>query len=339
MAAIYARKLEERGHEVTVISQPRPDYSNLQRWVRRARGQPLTRKAGHRTPLLEFLGDRHIVLDTPRPVTAEDVPDADAIVATWWETAFAVAALPPSKGRKFYFIQHHEVHGNLPTHLSAGSYYLPLKKITIAQWLVDTMAQNYGDEDVVLIENSVDMEQFHAPARGKQKRPTVGLLYGTTPFKGLEISLDAIARATKVHPDLQVVAFGVGDEIPKFPLPKDAIFFKQPDQDKLREIYAMCDVWLCGSRSEGYHLPPSEAMACRCPVVSTKVGGTVEIVEEGVNGHLVDVNDSAALGARLADVLSLSPEDWRAMSDAALARISQNSWENAAARFEQALKG
>lgn len=79
-------------------------------------------------------------------------------------------------------------------------------------------------------------------------------------------------------------------------------------------------------------------MACRCPVVSTRVGGAVEIVTEGVNGHIVDVEDAEALGARLIDVLSLSPDDWRAMSDAAHARVLSYTWDDAAQAFEAALR-
>jgi glycosyltransferase involved in cell wall biosynthesis len=280
----------------------------------------------------------HIERARAFPIRPEELPDADVIIATWWETAFAVADLPASKGRKFYFVQHHEVHDHLPRHITRGSYFLPLKKITISHWLVDTMAREYGDHDVALVENSVDMGQFHAPERAKNARPTVGLLYSSTPFKGVDISLAAIAHAKRRVPDLQVVAFGTEAISPDLPLPPGSLYEQRPAQDRLRELYAMCDVWLCGSWAEGFHLPPSEAMACRCPVVSTRVGGAVEIVTEGVNGHIVDTGDSTALGDRLADVLSLSPEAWKAMSDAALARAQSYTWDDATDRFEAALR-
>ncbi|WP_281011427.1 hypothetical protein [Lichenibacterium minor] len=35
------------------------------------------------------------------------VPDADATIATAWQTADPVGSLPPSKGAKFYLIQHY----------------------------------------------------------------------------------------------------------------------------------------------------------------------------------------------------------------------------------------
>jgi glycosyltransferase involved in cell wall biosynthesis len=337
VAAIYAQKFTEMGHQVTVISQGKSEPSPQTRWRRNLRKlvNPRKRRSRKKPPTqqLDFLGDRHIQITRPFPLNPEDIPDADVIIATWWETAFAISELPPEKGRKFYLIQHHEVHPHLPHHLSHGSYYLPMKKVAISQWLVDIMKKDYGDQDVALIHNSVDTEQFNAPEREKRSVPTVGLLYAKNPFKGVDISLKAIERARKRVPDLKVVAFSAKPEDPRLPLPDDSNFYLSPAQNKIRDIYASCDVWLCGSHSEGFHLPPSEAMACRCPVVSTRIGGAVEIIREGLNGHVVDVGDHIALGDRLADVLQTSPEKWKAMSDSAYAQAHSYTWDEAARRF------
>jgi glycosyltransferase involved in cell wall biosynthesis len=103
-------------------------------------------------------------------------------------------------------------------------------------------------------------------------------------------------------------------------------------------LYASCDVWLCGSYSEGFHLPPLEAMACRCPVVSTSVGGPVDVIEPGRNGYLAPVGDAAALGDRLLDVLRLTNPQWRAMSDAALGTATRYTWGDATDLLENILR-
>lgn len=336
VVAIYAEKLLALGHDVTVVSRI-PKYGKdlprklLNRWKGKSTFDP------DRTVFFDGLGDRHVQVPPKSPIDPENMPDADVVIATLWRTAYEVASLPPEKGAKVYFVQHHEVHDHLRWDLSAGSYYLPLSKVTIADWLVDTMANTYGDTDVVKVENSVDTEQFNAPPRERNKKPTVGLLYSPKSFKGIDISLRALEIARERFPDLQVVAFGISPPETDLPLPPNSKFYKSPAQDEIRDIYAQCDVWLCGSRAEGFHLPPSEAMACRCPVVSTRIGGAVEIVTEGVNGHIVDVDDAEALGARLIDVLSLSPEEWRACSDAAHARAHSYTWDDATRAFEAAL--
>jgi len=335
VVAIHAAKLRARGHAVTIVSQPPRRPGRRVRLARALRGR--FRSDPPEPSYFDGLDISHHVLERPRPVTDADLPDADVVIATWWETAHWVAALSPAKGRKFYFVQHHEVHGHLPFHYARASYYLPLRKIVIARWLADVMARDYGDTAVDLVPNSVDLDQFHAPPRARQARPTVGLLYAGTPFKGVDISLAAIEAVRRDIPDLCVVAFGTGPLLERLPLPPGARYFRRPDQDRLREIYAMCDVWLCGSRVEGFGLTILEAMACRCPAVSTRAGGPEEIIEEGVTGHLVPGEDSAALADRLARVLRLPDAGWRAMSDAAHARARSYSWDDAADLFEAAL--
>jgi len=199
------------------------------------------------------------------------------------------------------------------------------------------MANVYGDNNVALIHNSVSMDQFYAPERSQQTNPTIGLLYSPTNFKGVDISLQAIETVRMKIPNLKLQVFGAGKPVPHLPLPEGATYQQNPPQEHIRDIYAACDVWLCGSRAEGFHLPPLEAMACRCPVVSTCVGGPMDIIENGVNGYIVDVEDSDALADRLIKVLSLSSDNWRFMSDAALATAKSYTWDDAADLFEREL--
>ncbi len=339
VSAIYAQRLSELGHEVTVVSMrgaPRPSFGR--RLVRKMRN-PHMRLAGKpKSPQLDFLGGRHVILDQYHPLDPDQIPDADVIIATWWETAFAVAALPPSKGRKFYFVQHHEVHKHLPAHITAGSYYLPLKKITISKWLLDIMADEYGDTDVAFVPNSVDMDMFHAPERPKNARPTVGLLYATNPFKGVDISLEAIRLAQQQIPDLKVVTFGAKRVAPTLPLPDGSDFHHQPPQQSIRDIYAACDVWLMGSRNEGFGLPLLEAMACRTPVISTPTGAAPDLIDDGVTGYQVPVEDAQAMADRIVQVLSFSAAEWQGMSDAAYARARSYTWDDATRKLEAALQ-
>lgn len=79
-------------------------------------------------------------------------------------------------------------------------------------------------------------------------------------------------------------------------------------------------------------------MACRCPVVSTRVGGPLDTIEDGKNGFLVDVEDHDALADRLVRVLKLSDQQWQAMSDAAYSTACRYSWRDAAALMERALE-
>lgn len=333
--AKYADILQERGHEVLVVSSPFKTVGF------KSRAKALMKGRWLQTPSRESHFDRMkadlLLLDHDGPVTDADIPDADVVIATWWETAFAVAALSPNKGEKFYFVQGHEVHSHLPNHISAGSYYLPLHKIVVSGWLGEIMADRYGDTDVHLVPNSVDTSTFHALPRDRQSVPTIGLMYSTLPLKGVNTALEAIERVRQARPSTRLVAFGAKRPSSKLQLPSDTKFFLRPAQEELRKIYAMCDVFISASTSEGFGLPILEAMACRCPVVATRTGCAGDVIEQGVNGFLADVGDVNALAEGLLRVIDSSEKEWQSMSNAALAVASSYTWEDAADLFEAAL--
>jgi glycosyltransferase involved in cell wall biosynthesis len=339
VVAVYADRLRRRGHQVTVVSVPPLRVSALRklarRILRREQSVPNVSKASY----FDQLNVPVKVLESMRSVTDSDVPEGDIVVATWWETAEWVSALSSNKGIQVYFIQGHEVFPFLPIERTRATYRLPLHKIVISNWLKDVMRTEYGDQAVDLIYNSVDTEQFFAPKRCKQTDPTVGFLYSTPSLKGVDVLLSALAEIKKQLPSLRAVAFGSDQVSPGLPLPDWVRFQYQPPQDQIRLIYGQCDVWLCASRTEGFHLPPLEAMACRCPVVSTRVGGPMDTVEDGVNGFLVDIGDSAGLAKKALTVLQLNCSKWQRMSDAAFATATRYSWDDAAQQMEKIFLG
>jgi glycosyltransferase involved in cell wall biosynthesis len=337
VVAVYAAHLRKRGHDVLVVvkGSSKPTVKQQIRSLLKGQGWlSLPQNVGSH---LDNMNVPYVVLDQSRAVVDKDVPDADVVIATWWETAEWVANLSPQKGEKFYFIQHHEVFDYLPQQRVRATYTLPLHKITISKWLVDLMRTEYGDDRVSLVLNSVDSQLFYAPPRKRQNIPTVGMLYAPLHWKGCDVSLKAFAIAAQSIPDLRMIAFGSYPISEHIPLPKAAEYFQEPSQSKIREIYARCDLWLCGSRSEGFHLPPLEAMACRCPVVSTAVGGSVDIIEEGVNGYLAPIDDVEILAQKLISALTVSEAKWQEMSDAAYATATQYTWDDATDLFEAAL--
>jgi len=68
-------------------------------------------------------------------------------------------------------------------------------------------------------------------------------------------------------------------------------------------IIGQADVFVLTSTYEGFGNVLVEAMACGTPVVATRSPGTVEIIEDGVNGLLV-AHDAAAVAAAIGEILS-----------------------------------
>jgi glycosyltransferase involved in cell wall biosynthesis len=335
--AIYAERLHLRGHQVMVVSQPK-----IRRRLRSKIKSLLLGRGWPTEPVMDAshfdnLTVPHRVLDTARPVVDGDLPDADIVLATFWKTGPWVAALSPAKGAKAIFLQGYETSPGHEIEEIDAVWRLPLHKIVISQWMIELSKQRFGDENVLHVPNSVDTEQFNAPPRSKQTVPTVGLLYVTLHLKGVDISIAALQQLRQRWPQLRVIAFGAQPVAPELPLPDGAEFHLRPPQSQIRDLYAACDVWMCGSRREGFHLPPLEAMACRCPVVSTRIGGPLDTIVDGVNGYLVDVDDVNGLAARTAEILALSESGWRCLSDNALATAVRYSWDDATDRLEAAM--
>lgn len=144
-------------------------------------------------------------------------------------------------------------------------------------------------------------------------------------------------RIRKTYPDLRVVAFGTQPVRRDLPLPEGTQYVQNPSQDRLRDLYAACDVFVSASRSEGFGLPILEAMACRTPVVATRTGCAPDVITDGIEGYVEEIEDAVQLAERLAQVLDSPEAAWKRMSYAAFARATLYTWEDACTLFELAI--
>jgi len=335
--AIYAEGLKKRGHDVLVVSVPNRLPSLRQQIRSLLRGQGWISVPKNKPSHFDNIDVPFKFIERYRPIIDTDVPNADVVVATWWETAEWVANLSEAKGQKVYFIQGPASRFEyLPTKRVEATYSQPWHKITVSKQLVDWHQANFGDTNISLVRCSVDTEQFNAPPRYKPAIPTVGVMYSTTYWKGCHISLKAFTLAAQTIPKLRLVAFGMQPEpSPSLPLPLGTEYICQPKQNTLKDIYARCDAWLFGSSQlESFGLPLLEAMACRTPVIGTYGGAAPELLSEG-GGILVE--DAEDMAKAIERVCNFGDSEWRTMSDAAYATATQYTWDDATQLFEQAL--
>jgi glycosyltransferase involved in cell wall biosynthesis len=89
------------------------------------------------------------------------------------------------------------------------------------------------------------------------------------------------------------------------------------------ELLAACDVFALPSLYEGSSLALLEAMAARRPVVSSAIGGTDELIEDGRSGLLVAPGDAAALAAALRRLLG-DPGLCRTLAAGARERVERD---------------
>lgn len=334
--SIYAKMLALRGHAVTVIlpQHGAPGLRDRARALVR-HGVWLRRPDKNRVSFFSDRSYRIVRLNHAGPVKNRDVPDADIVIATWWETVEWVWDLSESKGKKLHFMQDYETWGGSKSRVDA-TCALPIPKIVIAQWVQDLLEKSWGQTPAALVPNSVETERFFAPPRGKQRVPTFGFTYTAMPNKGCDVSIEAIGRARLKVPNLRTVAFGGTRPTKDMPLPPDTDFHFQAPDDQLKDLYAACDAWLFGTRREGFGLPILEAMACRTPVIGTPAGAAPTLIGRG-GGILVPMEDIAAMADAMVRVATMTDSEWRTMSDAAYLTATSYSWDQATDRFEAAL--
>jgi glycosyltransferase involved in cell wall biosynthesis len=316
----YADRLARRGHEVVVVVPGR------RTWWGGVREGARPDWIGEFLPRVEWVGRW----------TADALPAADALVATAWQTAAAVAAAPPRAGRRFYFVQHYESLYHGPADLVDATYRLPLRTIVISTWLRDVLREKFGRDAEILV-TPVDPALFHRVAAPRAPGPPrVLMLQHEAAWKGVADGMEAVRRVRATGGVLTLVGFGLK-------APPDGVrydeFHANPPQPSLAELYSGVDVYLCPSWDEGLGMPAMEAMACGAALVTYDNGGCRDYARDG----------ATALVARRRDVPALAAALERLLNDGALRRHlaaageayirTQFDWDRAVARMENLLAG
>ncbi len=326
----YANRLHERGHAVTLVA-PTTLVDG------RAGGESLTeRLAGWGRARITRRRPRWFDLRTPLlvvPTLAQrHVPDADVTIATYWRTAEALARYGPRTGRPLYFVQGYEVWAGERERVEA-TYRLPIAKVVVSSWLKRLLRERFGQHAAGPMVSGVNLDHFHDGSRVEHATPAVGMVYRPTIWRGTQDGLHAVEIARRRHPGLRLVMFG--QAWPAVDVPEGTEYHRDPPQSDLARIYARCDVWLNPSWHEGLPLPPMEAMACRCALVTTDVGVEDYVVPERT-ALVVPPRDGESLARALVRLLD-EPALRRDLADAGWAHIRTFTWEAAVERFEAAI--
>lgn len=334
--SIYARLLAKRGHKVTVVS-PAPSKPTFKQKLKSAIGwKGYNFKSRFKHTFFEHVDYDVKVLESHNPVTINNIPDADVIIATFWSTAEWVAGFPESKGKKVYFIQGYEVHPWLPVDRVKETLKSPFKKIVVAQWLADILVNDFQQKDVSVVHNAVDHQLFHAPEREKNTDVTFGMIYSNRSMKGSQLALNGFNQLQKEIPTSKLVIFGMIPETEVVGLPSGATYYFQPEQSIIREIYGQCDAWLFTSNSEGFGLPILEAMACRTPVIGTRCGAAPDLLNSGA-GILINIDDLDELVLAMKKIALMTALEWLEVSNTAYHEAQAQNWNDKTSQFEHVL--
>jgi L-malate glycosyltransferase len=76
------------------------------------------------------------------------------------------------------------------------------------------------------------------------------------------------------------------------------------EQDQIVPLLSAADVFLLPSAQESFGLAALEAMACEVPVVTSRVGGLPEVIEDGVTGFMHPLEDLDGMAASIVRLLT-----------------------------------
>jgi glycosyltransferase involved in cell wall biosynthesis len=174
-------------------------------------------------------------------------------------------------------------------------------------------------QDSIVIPNCLDFS-FHGEPRKEAKIHTLLFIGKMVRSKGVDIVL----RAAEQLPDLKFILIGQG--LGKRNLPKNCDHMTYLKRDDLMEYYKKSDILILPSYSECFPIIILEAFAYGLPVICSNVTGLSEIVENDLNGILLDENTPAAL-VKSIEYLIRHPDKYLDMS--------RNNIEKAMHRYSQ----
>ena len=187
--------------------------------------------------------------------------------------------------------------------------------VIIANSKASGKALNVPESKIRVVYNAVeDRDKVNVAPHGI----TVGMAGRINRWKGQKLLVDAAAIVNKKYPDVIYNIAGeayTGEEFIK----EDLISYIEEkglsqsvkllgQVNNMSEFYSGLDIFVLPStQPEPFGLVVIEAMNFGLPVIATNHGGPVEIIEEGVDGYLVDWEDATQMAERIIELIE-NPE-------------------------------
>ncbi|QDO87426.1 glycosyltransferase family 4 protein [Ornithinimicrobium ciconiae] len=205
--------------------------------------------------------------------------------------------------------------------------------------VAEDLQSHYGAHGVEVVPNGVralsasELDQ-HGTARGRGRVVAVGRLVHV---KGFDLLVDAVARSTEIQ-TLDLVGEGPESEalkrqVERLGLEDRVSFLGRRSPEEVQQLMAAADVVAMPSRREAFGIVALEAWVSGTPLVATTLGGPAGFVTDGVDGVLVDPQDTAAL-ARAIDGLLSDPDRARTLAARGRETVRDYTWDRVVDHYE-----
>ncbi len=333
----YANRLAARGHQVTV-RQLISDFVHVEQTRLRVSARRHGLLSRSHAMLDWFALDQSVDFKLVTSFTKPELPDADVLIYTGWQTVELARDQPASKGSKTYFVQDYEL---LCTADSAtrrrieATYVRDFRFIAISSVVRETLL-DYGIAPEATIPSGLD-HRLYRVSRPITRRPArVGFPARAARHKGLQDALEALDLTRKQSgvASLSTVAYGPARPLG---LPDWLEFVEHPTDADVASLLNDCSVFVLPSWYEGWGLPSVEAMACGAALVTYDNGGSRDYAIDGQTALVAETRSPLALAARVRRLLADDALRLR-LADAGRSHVQLYRWDSAVGAFEECLR-
>ena len=160
--------------------------------------------------------------------------------------------------------------------------------IAVSNYTKQSILKTFGNLNIKVIYNGIDTEKFR-PLPPKRKDKNIKLLFVGNLIK--RKGVDLLPKIINKLGNEYVLYYTSGMRTKNILRHKNMFPLGKLTQDELVEEYNKCDILLFPTRLEGFGYAVAEAMACGKPVVTTNCSSLPELVENGENGFLCEMDN------------------------------------------------
>ncbi|MFT5927115.1 MAG: glycosyltransferase involved in cell wall biosynthesis [Candidatus Azotimanducaceae bacterium] len=268
------------------------------------------------------------------------LPKADYLIVSWWAHVPLISDLGSGFGEQVHLIRSLEFWGG-PEQKVTQAYQQSLVKIVTSYSLQTQYEQKFGEVDGI-VSDGVCLDTF-SPGTSQYSKDdfvTIGMMYRRQPLKRMADGLQVLSVVAGRHPNLRVMLFGErlkNEDKARLAFIPNWEYTNFPIGHHLRDLYRCLDIFLFTSGpEEAFGLPPLEAMACGCAVVSTDVGAVREYATMGETALICEPGDLEGLAEQL-EKLIVDRELLKNIGTKGAESVRSLSWHNSALKLQQIL--
>ena len=220
--------------------------------------------------------------------------------------------------------------------------------IAVSQAVAESLRQSGVIESskITVVHNGIATDRFdHSGTRSGELPVLVGTVGHLAPIKGQDIFVRAAALISARRQVVKFVVIGE-DKSPQMSHRKSleslvaelglsGIVTMPGWRDDMPALLSSLTLFVSAARSEPFGLAIVEAMAAGLPIVAAASEGALEIIEDGLSGKLVPLDDPEALAQAINDLLDDPLERSRLGRNALLAARQRYSLERMASDTER----